>query len=353
MLQAMALVLLLSYLFTARKLVQSSLQAEKEEENQSKEILKNFSVEGQPHPNATAVAVRLVDSAIPTLPSAKHSSKSEHVIKAKPPSPFPKKFIPKIFQRGHWDVAPIVVEEYKLLFFTQGKVACTEFKKILRRMMGLKDWRVHKEPNIPHNPQYNGLKYLYHYPLPTAMHMLTDPNWTRAIFVRDPKERLLSAYLDKAAKKKGAYVDRHCCSSELDKPNSCGKTASRSLLDFVKVIRERCCCDPHWKPQSLRIDEELWDYVNFVGNFDSLATDTRRMLEHVGLGAWKKFGASGWGKFRNESIFVESSTSKHRTSARAKMLQYFNDTITEGMVDGFYADDYKQFHFPRYHLVEP
>jgi len=34
----------------------------------------------------------------------------------------PENFIPWVYQRGNWDIAPIVVEKYNLLFFTQGKV---------------------------------------------------------------------------------------------------------------------------------------------------------------------------------------------------------------------------------------
>jgi hypothetical protein len=36
--------------------------------------------------------------------------------------PLPNDFVPKIYQPGSWDVAPIVVEDFNLLFFTQGKV---------------------------------------------------------------------------------------------------------------------------------------------------------------------------------------------------------------------------------------
>ena len=212
-------------------------------------------------------------------------------------------------------------------------------------MMGLKDWMVHEEPKIPHNPNYNGLEYLYHYTLPKALYMLTDPEWTRAIFVRDPKERLLSAYLDKAAKKHGLYVDRHCCHTDLEKNNSCGKIASRSLSDFIRVIREQCCCDAHWKPQGKRIDSELWEYVNFVGYFDSMASVSKRMLMRLGGGAWEKFGAAGWGEFQNESIFVESSRAKHRTGAGDKLSKYFNDSKLEDLVLDFYSSDYERFHF--------
>lgn len=51
-----------------------------------------------------------------TTPDPK--KRTESVLNA----PAPKQFVPKIYQAGPWDLAPIVVEEYKLLFFTQGKV---------------------------------------------------------------------------------------------------------------------------------------------------------------------------------------------------------------------------------------
>lgn len=209
--------------------------------------------------------------------------------------------------------------------------------------MHLKDWRLHKEPKIPHNPQFNGLNYLYHYSLSEALHMLTDPRWTRAIFVRDPKERLLSAYLDKAAKKYGRYVDRHCCPSESNEEDSCGRQASESLLNFLRIIRDRCCCDAHWKPQAWRIDQELWEYINYVGYFDSLAADTQQMLQQ--LGAWKEFGFSGWGESHNESIFMEPSRAKHQTGAGNKLSQYFNSSVGEKLLLEFYSDDYRRFAF--------
>jgi len=213
--------------------------------------------------------------------------------------------------------------------------------------MNLPDWQIHKEPKIPHNPAFNGLKYLYHYPLPRAMEMLTDPKWTRAIFVREPRERFLSAFLDKAAKKDGYYVDRHCCMNEQGKTNSCGKRASKSLKDFITVVREQCCCDAHWKPQSRRIDQELWPYVNFVGYFDTLHEDGKRLLERLGDSAWDSFGSSGWGTYENQSMFFTSSLAKHRTNAHTKLTEYFNDTHVLSMIEDFYADDYRRFNFSR------
>jgi len=91
----------------------------------------------------------------------------------------------------------VVIEEYKLIFFTILKVACSEWKALFRRMMGL-NHQIH--PKEVHNPKINGLKYLCDYSLEEALEIMTSEEWTRAVFVREPKERILSAFLDKASK---------------------------------------------------------------------------------------------------------------------------------------------------------
>lgn len=49
----------------------------------------------------------------------------------------------RVYTRGPWDGGAIVVERYRLVLFTQGKVACTVLKQLARRMMELDDWMDH------------------------------------------------------------------------------------------------------------------------------------------------------------------------------------------------------------------
>lgn len=256
-----------------------------------------------------------------------------------------------VYFPGPWDGSGIVIEEFKLIFFTQGKVACTVFKQLFRRMMKKKDWRI-ENGKLPHNPKENGLKYLYHYNVADAMTILTHPNWTRALMVRDPKERVLSAFLDKAARKKGKYVQRHCCNQN---NSTCGEDANASFLGFLKLIQNRCCCDPHWIAQTKRIDIPFRSYINFIGHFDNLQHDTKRLLDTLSanlndmnidnndttkINLWKTYGASGWGLQKNESIFSRSTKAKHETSALKKLKQYYHDPRIETFVEEIYADDY-------------
>lgn len=69
---------------------------------------------------------------------------------------------------------------------------------------------------LPHNPRHNNLKYLWDYSLEEANEIMTSPEWTRAIFVREPKQRFLSAFLDKAVSNDGWHVMKTCCHKALE-----------------------------------------------------------------------------------------------------------------------------------------
>ena len=71
-------------------------------------------------------------------------------------------------------------------------------KQLMRRMMGYEDDYYENrfgKGGLPHKWPANGLNYSAHYPLEKVNEMMTSDEWTRATFVRDPKERVLSAYL--------------------------------------------------------------------------------------------------------------------------------------------------------------
>ena len=81
--------------------------------------------------------------------------------------------------------------------------------------------------------------------------MMTSPEWTRAIFVRDPKQRFLSAFLDKAIGNDGWHVLKACCESAL----AC-KASDEPRRKVVNDLLEECHEDrwdsrrnvlaPHW-----------------------------------------------------------------------------------------------------------
>ena len=263
----------------------------------------------------------------------------------------------KIFRPDGWDNEPIVIESHKLLFFTVPKNACSTFKQLFRRMMGHGDWL---EGN-PHNPEDNGLKYLGHYSKDQQKEFMTSPEWTRAIFVRDPLERALSAYMDKGLKTgpkewqpvvTGHHMKHKCCQQlENLKIPECRKfpmipfendlTEENFPFDSFVTSFMAQCDDPHWRPQHLRMRRGNWKWINFVGHFENKQKDTRRLLEVIG--AYDEFGATGWGRKRIDSnatlSIFEKNLANHKTGSGDKMKEYYS-TKTERLVLQHYRLDY-------------
>jgi hypothetical protein len=254
-----------------------------------------------------------------------------------------------VYLRGDWDGSPVVLEKYKLIFFTSAKVGCTVWKQLFRRIMGEKNWRAEATKKLlPWNPDINGLKYLYDYDRETASHMMTSPEYTRAIFVREPKERLLSAYLDKGVSNP-AYVQQKCCPYT----GTCSQVAKVSLSNFLDMMQT--CEDAHWRPQNRRMEAKYWPYINFVGRMETVADDAKRLLTSVG--AWDEFGKSGWGQHGNVSIFgtkAGGAGRKHATHARERLRKYYNTPTLERNVDFYYASDYANpvLNFTEHHLYD-
>jgi hypothetical protein len=231
-----------------------------------------------------------------------------------------------------WDAAPIVVEEYKLIFFTIPKVACTTWKQLFRRMMGDPDWKSQNATlYMPHNPEVNGLKYLWDYSIDEATELMTNPNYTRAIFVRDPKQRYLSAFLDKVMSNYGEFLTIKCCATTKD----CLEKA-QTTLGFLKLIHN--CSDPHWDAQSYRMEPKYWKYINFVGHVENIQEDGTKLLKRIG--AWDDYGAAGWGRNGTSTIFGTAEDQSHSTWSQWRVWQWYTPAI-ERQVEAFYAADYE------------
>jgi Sulfotransferase family len=262
-----------------------------------------------------------------------------------------------IFQRSGWDSDPIVIESHKLLFFTVPKNSCTEWKRLFRRMMNYTDWST----TDPHNPDSNGLRYLGHYHPAKQEEFMTSPNWTRAVFVRDPMQRLLSAFLDKALGPQ-QYVRQKCCWNAQQKQRNAGNDLYQQQCQVLSSLKDlptsqdftfatfvqafmRQCYDPHWAPQARRLKPLNWKYINFVGHFDTLQQDARQLLERIG--AWDDYGAAGWGPNGTLGLF-ERNVAMHSTSASRHQEEFFTPEVMDTAYQYLKLDyDLKLFNFTR------
>ena len=234
-----------------------------------------------------------------------------------------------IYQKLPGESAPIVLEEFNLVFFAQAKVACTVWKMLFRRMMGYEDWQS-IDLGLPHVPERNGLTYLYHYNISRANEIMTSSEWTRAIFVRSPKERFLSAYLDKAVEN-FMFLDT-CCNRNIQV--YCNLTPP-ALHDFLATIPN--CSDSHWDPQSKRMEEKYWPYINFVGNLETVQDDAKRLMQN--LHVWEDYGLHGWGESQSQAIFESKDGLFHAQNAKSKLQEYMYPEL-EQRVEEYYSKDY-------------
>ena len=247
-----------------------------------------------------------------------------------------------IYKSSSWDSAPVVIEQYKLIFFTIPKCGCTVWKQLFRRMMGYSDWVTQDGDStlLPHNADLNGLKYLYDYSVEAASEMMTSSEWTRAIMIREPKQRFLSAFLDKAVSNEHKHIIDHCCPEDgsLLNPQFC-LNAEASSSAFLKLAE--ICDDDHWRPQHERMESKYWPYIDVVLHVESAFQDTKKLLQRIG--AWDDYGASGWGQKGNLPIFGSKETQaagQHATWANWQHWKWYTPDIEEE-VERFYRADYE------------
>jgi len=228
-----------------------------------------------------------------------------------------------------WDSSPVVLEEYKLIFFTIPKVGCTVWKQLFRRMMGYTDY-MSQEHGLPHNVARNGLKYLKDYSLQQATEMMTSDQWTRAIMVRDPKLRFLSAFLDKAVSNDHQHIRDRCC------PDRSCVTAAQTIAGFVNLTKT--CHDDHWQPQTQTMDAKWWPYITDVLHVESAAVDAKRLLQKIG--AWNQYGANWHDDIPLFGSTETSGAGNHATWSQHKVWQWYTPA-TELLVEAQYRADYE------------
>ena len=162
-------------------------------------------------------------------------------------------------------------------------------------------------------------------------HKMKDPTWMKAIFLRDPKERLLSAYLDKVVREP-EYIRRVHGRDPASFPE---------FADFVEEITTKGFSDAHWASQTDHLGDKWWPYINFVGRVSHAKEDAEALLKQVG--AWEKYGASGWGRDGSERMFA-TNNAVHFTGSSRKVADFYTPALEKQVAD-FYAPDYARYDF--------
>lgn len=171
----------------------------------------------------------------------------------------------------------------KLAFCGIPKVGVTNWLQFIRFVMGAHDYvsYPHGKPDL--------LMWSFDLLQPEVQEQIwNDPEWTFAAFLRNPAERLLSAYLDKVEKGRYGHLTFddfvEGLERELPEDLDCRDKKFESSLTGISW-----CTDPHWRPQtwSCGMSEKI-DRFDFIGSLDHTEQHSRALLERVGL--WESYG---------------------------------------------------------------
>eukprot|EP00557_Chaetoceros_sp_GSL56_P006829 CAMPEP_0176495802 /NCGR_PEP_ID=MMETSP0200_2-20121128/10860_1 /TAXON_ID=947934 /ORGANISM="Chaetoceros sp., Strain GSL56" /LENGTH=338 /DNA_ID=CAMNT_0017893723 /DNA_START=50 /DNA_END=1066 /DNA_ORIENTATION=- len=243
---------------------------------------------------------------------------------------------------------PIVIEEYNVIFFMVAKAASSEWTRFFLRLEGNNRWCSN---GAIHDHKRNGLRYLTHYPLEHAHEMMTSPKWTRAIFVRNPKPRLLSAFLDKAVAHSKHFTGATCVSfAKVGGDYQYCVDHHEEFEFFLYNITTRLGKNVHWRSIYSRVDEKWWPWINYIANMENLSEDAEHFLRSIkskvdGVSAWDRIGKTGWSDDERQcdslgnSSFLALKDTHHKTNALDHMREYYTPKF-ERFVETHYADDF-------------
>eukprot|EP00546_Thalassionema_frauenfeldii_P016563 CAMPEP_0178902592 /NCGR_PEP_ID=MMETSP0786-20121207/4691_1 /TAXON_ID=186022 /ORGANISM="Thalassionema frauenfeldii, Strain CCMP 1798" /LENGTH=379 /DNA_ID=CAMNT_0020573877 /DNA_START=132 /DNA_END=1270 /DNA_ORIENTATION=- len=175
--------------------------------------------------------------------------------------------------------------EHKLIFCGIPKSGITEWRRFFRYTRGAQDylsWPHFKRDLMPfHMSSLTKEK---------QEELLNDPTWTKAVFIREPAERLLSGYLDKIVKEgwsEPVFGQNHTLSFAefIDLIT----TVTNKYGQDVKIPGLNTCTDPHFRPQLFLCGlDYLLPSFDFIGSFYHSSEQTQILLEKVGM--WEDYG---------------------------------------------------------------
>ena len=186
-------------------------------------------------------------------------------------------------------------ESRGFVFVYVPKVACTNWKAILRQMLGFENWL---DPSLAHDRSNGGLRYLDAAGPERAI--LLDPSVKKYTMVRNPYTRLLSAYLNKFESRLNKprrengkdFFDEIFQEIDLYRLEALGNDAFPEVTFevFIRWIANKEKFTPpvlymrtneHWARQS---DLLLWPEIQFdiIGRFENMREDSNRILQAMG-----------------------------------------------------------------------
>lgn len=203
-----------------------------------------------------------------------------------------------------------VNHNHKFIYGSIPKNACTLFKKFTLEYSGDTEFQNHKDVHY----------YIAKHKTPIAMtdmSLLNNPEYYKFTILRDPLERLVSAYLDKFVRwlpniqeTFALQVIKEVYESRGLEPDYSKSITFSQFVNYVSTTND-IFLDQHWKPQHLFLSNTKFDYI---GKFEQLD----EVIQHLE----QKF-----------NLTVNRKVSKHQTQ--------YTEILAESTYQNLYGSEFK------------
>lgn len=223
------------------------------------------------------------------------------------------------------------MEKQNFVYVYVPKVACTNWKGILRHLMGHENYL---DPVLAHDKANGGLIYLNN--RNDSQAILTNPDIQKFSFIRNPYTRVLSAYRNKIEpfnKGDSEPGDRnfwHQIFSLIRDETNSEDVNFLCFLTWLKHSDSFHAKNEHWMPQHQILNPQSTKY-DFIGRFENIGADSAKLLKLMNC----------------DLSFPTQKDVKFPGTFAGKHMETYYDAPTRELVQELYADD---FHFFDYKL---
>ncbi|XP_030622622.1 carbohydrate sulfotransferase 8 [Chanos chanos] len=183
-------------------------------------------------------------------------------------------------------VSRIYVEDkYKLLYCEVPKAGCSNWKRILMVLAGLAS----STHDIKHDAVHYGnhLKRLDSFDRQGITRRLDT--YTKVLFVREPLERLVSAFRDKFESPNSYYhpvfgkpiISKYRVNASKAALKTGSGVTFREFTQYLLDVHRPVGMDIHWEPVSQLCSPCLLDY-DFIGKFETMEEEANFLLKQIG-----------------------------------------------------------------------
>ncbi|KAM4619212.1 carbohydrate sulfotransferase 8-like [Polymixia lowei] len=238
-------------------------------------------------------------------------------------------------------VSRVYVEDRsRLLYCEVPKAGCSNWKRVLMVLGG----GATSTRDIPHDAAHYGnhLRRLESYDRNGIAERLRS--YTKVLFVREPFERLVSAFRDKFESPNSYYhpvfgrpiISRYRANATRTALRTGAGVTFREFVQYLLDVRRPVGMDIHWEPVSQLCNPCLLRY-NFIGKFESLEEEANFLLQSIGAPSNLTFP-----DFKDRNPLAERTSSKITQSYFAQL----NSTERQKAYD-FYYMDYLMFNYAK------